>query len=53
MKNAELKTLDYFLSISVHDLGYSIPVSNAPGTLEQNWTLNWFGTHYIWNVEDL
>ena len=33
MKNAELKTLDYFFSIPVHDLGYFIPISNAPVTL--------------------
>ena len=33
MKNAELKTLDYFLSIPVHDLEYLIPVSNGPVTL--------------------
>ena len=33
MKNAELKTLDYFLSIPVHDLEYFIPVSNGPVTL--------------------
>ena len=59
MKNAELKTLDYFLSIPVHDLGYLIQVSNAPVTLGQNWTLKW-SLHLIWNslglkcrVEDL
>ena len=33
MKNVELKTLDYFLSIPVYDLRYLIPVSNAPATL--------------------
>ena len=33
MKNSELKTLDDFFSVPVHDLGYLIPVSNDPVTL--------------------
>ena len=51
MKNAELKTLDYFLSIPVHDLEYLIPVSNAPVSLGRTWTLRW-PLHLIWNSLD-
>ena len=33
MKIVESKTLDYFLSIPIHDSGFLVPVSNTPVTL--------------------
>ena len=45
MKNAEWKP-------PVHDLGYLIPVPNAPVTLGRNWILRW-PLRLIWNSLDL